>query len=242
MTNADTPPDLAEVVVTLQAKIQRFMKDAKDGKFDCVVDEKQATYERETLTVLRLTAADEETMIQLERLDEQLQIIERQLVSRGAWRPPTQLSTPLSPEVLEMADLSHAVALLRNLIEPKGSAQETTPRLSLSAYSWVWDPVWHEFYTYIPSERTFLSLSRWKLNEARNVWEHVSQASTNILPNAAAEKLGAWEDWKWHPVWGWYLDLEDEGSGEKAKIFASPWQVDDDDEWVYVGTLGQEDH
>ncbi|KAF7571181.1 hypothetical protein PtrM4_111830 [Pyrenophora tritici-repentis] len=228
MTNADTPPDLAEVVVTLQAKIQRFMKDAKDGKYWNKVSSGGMT-----------TIGNR---VELERLDEQLQIIERQLVSRGAWRPPTQLSTPLSPEVLEMADLSHAVALLRNLIEPKGSAQETTPRLSLSAYSWVWDPVWHEFYTYIPSERTFLSLSRWKLNEARNVWEHVSQASTNILPNAAAEKLGAWEDWKWHPVWGWYLDLEDEGSGEKAKIFASPWQVDDDDEWVYVGTLGQEDH
>ncbi|RMZ74218.1 hypothetical protein GMOD_00003224 [Pyrenophora seminiperda CCB06] len=239
MANGDPAPDLTEAVITLQTTIQKFMGDARQGKLDLVAKENQPIHEGETVNILRLTPADEETVAQLRSLDEQLKILERQLRSRGGWHPPTRSMKIPSTEVLDMSDLSQAVALLRNLIYSTDPAQHTTPQRSLSAYSWVWDPVWHEFYTYITSQRMYIYLSRWRLNEARNVWEHVSVAGNNILPNVAAEMFGAWEDWTWDPVLGWYLDSKEEGTDEKIQVFASPWQVQEDGEWVYVGMLGQ---
>jgi len=239
MATDDPAPDLTEAVLALQTAIQRFIRDAERGNQDVVAKTTQSNQESEAVTVLNFSAAGEETVAQLRSLDEQLKILERQMRSRGGWRAPTHSPIIPSPNVLDMADLSHAIALLRNLIYSTDPAQQTTPQRSLSAYSWVWDPVWHEFYTYISSQRTYIYLSRWRLNEARNVWEHVSMAGTNILPNAAADMFGAWEDWTLDPVWGWYLDVTEEGTDEKAQVFASPWQVQEDGEWVYVGMLGQ---
>lgn len=65
-------------------------------------------------------------------------------------------------------------------------------------------------------------------------------AGVNLMPDVAAEMLGAWEDWAWDATVGqWYLDVG-ERSGEKIQVFASPWQVQEGGEWVYVGMIGRE--
>jgi len=235
MTNADPAPDLTGTIITLQTSIQSFIRDAEHGKLDMLAEEIQSTHDGEAVAVVRLIAADEETVAQLRSLDRQLKILERLLRSRGGWRLPTHPSTTSSPDFLDISDLSNTVALLRSLTSPTDSAEQTTPQLSLSAYSWVWDPVWHEFYTHISSQQTYIYLSRWKLNETRDMWEHVSMAGTNIIPNESAQMFGAWEDWTWDPVLGWYLDVREEGTDEKVYVFASPWQVQNNEEWVYVG-------
>jgi hypothetical protein len=64
-------------------------------------------------------------------------------------------------------------------------------------------------------------------------------AGVNLMPDVAVEMLGAWEDWTWDSTWQqWYLEVEESGIGEKSQIFASPWQVQRDGEWVYVGRIG----
>lgn len=69
-------------------------------------------------------------------------------------------------------------------------------------------------------------------------------AHSGLLPDAAQERLGSWEDWRWDAGSGeWGLDvsheLEDEVRGEGAKlwVFASKWQ-EREGMWVYVGGRG----
>jgi hypothetical protein len=237
-SNHEQALDLTEAVITLQDTIQGFLNDTKIGRQDFVLTSiGQQTPDIGRPTVLALTAANEEVRAQLEALEDQLRSSEKQLRSQGRWHRPARSSHPPLPTVLDISDLSNATNLLSHLIT-KTSYRET-PQPSFAAYSWTWDPTWHEFYTYIPSQQTYVYLSRWKLNEVRNVWEHVSMAN-NILPDAAAEMFGAWEDWEWDPVWGqWYLEVEEKGTDEKCHVFPSQWQIQENGEWEYVGRIGQ---
>jgi hypothetical protein len=195
--------------------------------------------EGESTTVMSVAAADEGTTARLEGLQQQLNMLEKQLHLRGEWLPPAYLEDASSSSILDLADLSNAINILGQLVSSTSPAKHHTPQQTLSIYNWSWDPAWHEFYTYIPSRKTYIYLSRWKLNEARDVWEHVSMAGVRSMPDVAAEMFGAWEDWAWDATMGqWFLDLV-EGSGEKIQVFASPWRVQEDGEWVYVGMIGR---
>ena len=235
----DQALDLTEAVVTLQAITQGFLDDASSGREDFVLSPiSQRTYYSGPSTVLALTAANDEIRAQLATLEDQLRMLEKRLRSQGRWHQPNSSSHSALPAVLDLSDLTNAINLLSHLIT-KTSARKT-PQPSFAAYSWTWDPMWHEFYTYIPPQQTYVYLSRWRLNEVRDVWEHVSMANTNILPDAAAETFGAWEDWEWDPVWGqWYLEVEEEGTDEKCQVFPSQWQMQENGEWEYVGRIGQ---
>jgi hypothetical protein len=68
----------------------------------------------------------------------------------------------------------------------------------------------------------------------------VNMANTHLLPDAAAEMLGAWEDWVWDDVWQqWYLEVREEGIDEMCHLFPSQWQVQENGEWEYMGRIGQ---
>ena len=234
--NGDRATDLTETVVTLQQTIRKFTRDAKAGREGFVLRPIAPTNDQANKAYVSVTSADEETEDQLQVLKERLQISEQQLRSRGDWQPPQQLPNLSISAILDLADLSNAVTLLDHLINSTKSTQQNTPQTTLSSYTWTWDPTWHEFYTYIPAQQVWVYLSRWKLNEIRNVWEHVSMSGVNLMPNVAAEMLGAWEDWVWDPTWQrWYLQVYEFDTSEKSQIFASPWRIRDDGEWVYVG-------
>lgn len=168
-----------------------------------------------------------------------LRSLENQLRLRGQWNPPLRHSNTFPPAFLDLSDLSNAITLLSHLITETLPSLHPTPQLSLSTYSWTWDPAWHEFHTYIPEEKTYVYLSEWKLNEARGVWEHVSKADVDLMPDVAAEVLGAWEDWMWDPVGKeWRIEIKGQESGDGGSyVFPSRWQVQEDGEWVYAGML-----
>lgn len=166
---------------------------------------------------------------QIGPLDERLQMLERKLHDRGRWQPPA--APPKSPEysIIDISDLSSAIKLLEDILQHSLSS-----RLRFSKYTWTWDLEWKEFYTYIPSQRSYIYLSRWRLDEQRQVWEHVSMNGADISPDTAAEFLGSWDDWTWDPMWQeWYLDVSDEDGA--ACVYASCWQVQESGEWVYIG-------
>ncbi|KAG9185615.1 hypothetical protein G6011_06946 [Alternaria panax] len=239
--NGDRAPDLTEAIVTLQQTVRMFIKDAKLGREGFVLKSVAPANDEADTAYVSITSADKETETQLEALEAQLRTLEQQLRSRGDWQPPEELPNSSIPTILDLADLNNAVTLLDHLIESTRATQQDTPQQTLSAYSWTWDPAWHEFYTYVPSQDVWVYLSRWRLNEIRNVWEHVSMSGTNLMPNTAAEILGAWEDWAWDSKWRqWYLGVEEIDTGEKSQIFASPWRIHDGGEWVYVGRIGAE--
>ncbi|KAH7392501.1 hypothetical protein BKA66DRAFT_557793 [Pyrenochaeta sp. MPI-SDFR-AT-0127] len=172
----------------------------------------------------------------LQNFLEQLRLLELQLRSRGQWKPPRQRSNVPVPTILDMSDLSSAIDLLTHIVTSTQPHRQMTPQTSLSAYSWKWDPEWKEFYTYLPERQTYVYLSKWKFNEARNIWEHVDMAHQALAPDTAVEVLGAWEDWTWDPIWGeWFLEMKgEEGDDGRCCIFASRWHVQDDGEWVHV--------
>ncbi|KAI4645046.1 hypothetical protein J4E93_005845 [Alternaria ventricosa] len=238
--NGDRALDLTEAVVTLQQTTRKFIADTKAGREGFVLRPfSSADDENGTGNMLIITSPDKEIKTHLETLEMQLRVLEQRLRSRGDWHPSDQvLNIPL-PTILDIVDLSNAITLLDQLITSTSPGEQATPQQTLSAYSWTWDPAWHEFYTYMPSQQTYLYLSRWKLNETRNVWEHVSMAGVNLMPTVAVEMLGAWEDWTWDSTWKqWYLDVSENDTEEKSQIFASPWRVQGDGEWVYVGRIG----
>ena len=174
-------------------------------------------------------------------MNEQLRTLKNKLRSRGQWHPPIRTANTFTPTILDISDLSTAINLLTQLIASTHPDRQLTPQPALSTYSWTWDPTWHEFYTYIPDQNVYVYLSRWKLDEERGVWEHLSMANANLMPNTAADVLGAWEDWVWDPVWKeWRLELrEEEGDNGESYMFASRWQIQEDGDWVYVGRLGE---
>jgi hypothetical protein len=235
-SNDDRATDLTEAVITLQKTTRTFIEDAESGCQNIVF--KPLAPDDGPPTIVGLTSANEEIGAQLQNLENDLRTLEKQLRSQGRWQPPPHTSETPTPTMLDIPDLSNAINLLSHLITR--TSHRKTPQSSLSTYSWTWDPAWHEFYTYIPSQQTYVYLSRWKLNEVRNVWEHVNMANTHLLPDAAAERLGAWEDWVWDDVWcQWYLEVKEEGTDETCHLFPSQWQVQENGEWEYVGRIGQ---
>jgi hypothetical protein len=238
--NGDRALDLTAAVVTLQQTTRKFIADIQAGREGFVLrPSSSGNDETDMGNMLIVTSPDKGIKIHLEGLEMQLQVFEQQLRSRGDWHPPEEISNASIPTILDITDLSNAITLLGQLISSTSPAHQTTPQQTLSAYSWTWDPAWHEFYTYIPSQQTYVYLSRWKLNKIRNVWEHVTMAEVNLLPDVAVVMLGAWEDWTWDTTWQqWYLEVDESDIGEKSQIFASPWQVQREGEWAYVGRIG----
>ncbi|KAL6153644.1 hypothetical protein ACJQWK_11476 [Exserohilum turcicum] len=234
-------PDLAEAITTLQARVRNFIEDVKSGRQNFILETTDDLPLGDgSVQMMKFVAADEGTKRHLEGLLAELVRLEKQLRSREEWHPPSpQSQDAILPDTVDLADLASAVHMLRDFVTSSNSPQQRTPQPTLSAHSWTWDPVWCEFYTYLQAQDTYVFLSQWRLNEARNVWEHVNMAGTNLMPDRAAELLGAWEDWEWDAIaQQWYLDMGP-GTSEKIQIFASPWQVQDDGEWVYVGTIGR---
>jgi hypothetical protein len=170
-------------------------------------------------------------------LESRLQNVERTLRSRAQWHPPP--IPPKSPEysIIDISDLSSAIKLLEDVIKHSSSSKPISPHIFLSKYEWTWDPLWKEFYTQIENLPSFLYLSRWRLDEPRQVWEHVSMNGADVLPDHAAELLGSWEDWTWDALWKeWYLDVSDEES--QCRVYVSQWQVQESGQWIYVGRHG----
>jgi hypothetical protein len=241
MGNDDRAADVTEAVISLQERVQGFQKDAKRGRQNFVLKPpNQNAPEESSPVVLGLVSVDEEVKAQLQVLEKQLSALETQLRLRGHWYPSTRIqSNAEKPTILDISDLSNAVHLLTRIITVTQSPRQLTPQPSFSSYEWHWDPAWHEYYTCTSSSQTYIYLSRWRLNKIRNVWEHVSMAGGNLMPDTAAELLGAWEDWEFDPIWGdWCLKLD----GEKEEdagcyLFASKWQVQADGEWVFVGRV-----
>jgi hypothetical protein len=185
------------------------------------------------MLTLEPSANDVET--ELAPLDERLQHCEEKLRIRRQWQPPA--IPPRSPEysIIDLSDLSSAIALLEDLVKHSSPSKKLTPHPSFSQYPWTWDPLWKEFYT--RDQSAYIYLSRWRLNETRQVWEHVSMAGANLMPDSATELLGAWEDWQWDPIWKeWYLNVSEED--ETCHIYASRWEVRGNGDWVYVGRIG----
>lgn len=239
-SNETLAPELTEAVLMLQTAIQKFTEDVEGGRQDRFTESpNDLNLSGEAAVVTGLAAVDEETKTHLKGLLEEVVMLERQLRSRGEWRPPLHAWNEPLPTTLSLTNLSNATRMLSHLVRPAHSVQHQTPRQTLSAYSWSWDPAWHEFYTFLPTQNAYIYLSEWNLNEARGVWEHVSMAGTNLLPDTAAERLGAWEDWKWDAISGqWYLDMRSD-TGDKIQMFASPWRIQEDGEWLYIGPIGQ---
>ncbi|USP80976.1 hypothetical protein yc1106_08250 [Curvularia clavata] len=238
--NGTLARELTDAVLILQTAIQKFTEDVEGGRQDLFSESvHDSPLSGEAAVVTVLAAVQEETKTHLKGLLEEVVMLERQLRSRGEWRPPQHSWDEPLPTTLDLANLSSATRMLSHLVRSAHSVQQQTPQQTLSAYSWSWDPAWHEFYTFLPTQNAYIYLSQWKLNAARGVWEHVSMAGTNLLPDTAAEKLGTWEDWEWDAIAGqWYLDMGSD-TGEKIQMFASPWRIQEDGEWLYVGPIGQ---
>lgn len=172
---------------------------------------------------------------QLGPLDERLYDLEKRLEICGHWQPP---GVPLkSPEyfIIDISDLNSAIELLEDIHRHSSPSKSLSPQPGFSKYDWKWDPVWNEFFA--ENKKQTLYLSRWHLDEQRQVWEHVSMNGMNLAPESATELLGSWEDWDWDPLWNeWHLDVSD-GNGRTC-VFASRWRVQAGGEWTYVGRVG----
>jgi hypothetical protein len=194
------------------------------------------------MVMLTLEPSAHDIESELVPLDERLQQCEENLRGRRQWHPPA--ISPRSPEysIIDISDLSSAIALLEDLVKHSGPSKKLTPQPSFSQYTWTWDPLWKEFYAHLPDQSALIYLSRWRLNEARQIWEHVNVASADVMPDSATQLLGAWEDWQWDPMWKeWYLDVSketDSGEEEKSHVYASKWEVGGNGDWTYVGRIG----
>jgi hypothetical protein len=191
------------------------------------------------MMLLTLEPSTKDIEAHLTPLSRRLTTLEGGLRSRDQWHPPP--SSPKSPEysIIDIADLSSAIALLGTLTR-KIPPKLHTPHSIFSKYTWTWDPLWKEFYTHETNQSTYTYLSRWRLDKVRQVWEHVGMDGVNLLPDSAAEMLGCWDDWKWNEVVAeWYLDISE--GDETCGVFASRWEVHENGEWVYVGRMRSED-
>jgi hypothetical protein len=192
-----------------------------------------------SMVLLTLEPSAADIVAHLDPLSARLQDVESSLRDCRRWHAPP--APPKSPEysIIDISDLSSAIKLLEDILAHSSSSNILpSPQSSFSKYQWTWDPVWKEFYTPIPNSSSRIYLSRWRLNEARQVWEHVSMSGLDLLPDHAAEMLGSWEDWMWDSLWKeWRLDVStvDEGS---CCVYASRWELRGDGEWVYIGEIG----
>jgi len=170
-------------------------------------------------------------------LDERLRALKKSLVDRKQWHPPPV--PPKSPEysIIDINDLKSAIRLLEEIYQHSHSSKPLSPQPTLSCLSWKWDPIWKEYYAENEDQTSYIYLSRWRLDEQRQVWEHVTMNGAELEPETAAELLGSWDDWIWDPLWKqWHLDVS--GDDGKMCVFASRWQVQESGEWVYVGRVG----
>jgi hypothetical protein len=191
-----------------------------------------------SMVLLTLDPSPADIRTHLDPLSQRLSNLEHSLRTRNQWHTPP--SPPKSPEysIIDIADLSSAITLLENL----HTTALCKPRLPYSFFSeqkWMWDPMWKEFYSRDESQAAYTYLSTWRLNEARQVWEHVSMNGTaNLLPDRAVDVLGSWEDWEWDEGVGeWCLDVSDAGNC-RCYVFASRWEMRGGGDWVYVGSTG----
>ncbi|KAF2847196.1 hypothetical protein T440DRAFT_431352 [Plenodomus tracheiphilus IPT5] len=246
--NSEHAANLTGSIIGLQRTIEKFQKDIDNGRIDFVV----APIEDDSLKnafpyIQHLVSPNPDHATQLKDLSTRLKALETQLHLRSQWFPPTPTSTTITPlpSILDIADLTTAINLLSHIVASTDPSQTLSPRASFTKYTWSWDSEWKEFYTHIEASDIYIYLSRWKYNPQRNMWEHVNMALSNTTPEDAAEKLGAWQDWRWDEEWGeWCLDVrDDDGSpvveGERCGVFPSRWQVDGPGEWIYVGGVGQ---
>jgi hypothetical protein len=177
---------------------------------------------------------------QIGSLDERLHALEKRLLDRGQWHPPPV--SPKSPEysIIDISDLKLAIKLLEDIYQHSQPSKSLSPQPSLSRYDWKFDPVWKEYFAGNSDQTSYIYLSRWRLDEQRQVWEHVAMSGANLEPESAAELLGSWDDWTWSPLWNeWHLDISDEDT--RTCVFASRWQVQESGEWVYAGRAGNLD-
>jgi hypothetical protein len=190
------------------------------------------------MVLLTLDPSPADIAAHLTPLSRRLARLEEKLHMRNQWNPPP--TPPKSPEysIIDIADLSSAITLLESLLT-NTLPKPRSPHSFFSKYTWTWDPQWKEFYTHDASQSAYTYLSRWRLNVARQVWEHVTMNGASLLPDRASEMLGSWEDWTWDDGVGeWCLDVSKEVEGNmRCCIFASRWEVREDGEWVYVGSM-----
>jgi hypothetical protein len=200
------------------------------------------------MVLLTLDPSPADITTHINPLSARLSALESTLRDHNRWHAPPV--PPKSPEysIIDVNDLSSAIKLLEDILAHSLSSsssssnnhQCSSPQPLFSKYKWTWDPAWKEFYTQTSDDddQSFIYLSRWRLNEARQVWEHVSMNGRNLLPDGAAEMLGSWDDWSWDAVWKeWFLD-ESTDDGEKCCVYATRWEVREGGEWVYVGRIG----
>lgn len=103
--------------------------------------------------------------------------------------------------------------------------------------------MWKEFYASTPEAQIYLS--KWQLDTQQNIWSHAiannhghRAGNGGEGPDEAAQFLGSWEDWSWDPLWKeWYLNVSSAEEGE-CRVYASKWEVREDGEWRYVGSIG----
>ncbi|KAH7075426.1 hypothetical protein BKA63DRAFT_297145 [Paraphoma chrysanthemicola] len=229
---------LTESILTLQQMIRNIREDVSGGTSPSILLPAESGEGLESgMVMLSLEPSASDIELHLAPLERRLQDLEHTTRACSQWLPPA--APPKSPEysIIDISDLLAAVKLLEDISEHTNSRKSPTPQQFFSKYKWMWDPLWKEFYTMIPDQSSYVYLSRWKLNEQRQVWEHVSMIAPDVKPDFAAEMLGSWEDWAWDPVWKeWYLDVtHEEGEAGRCCVYASRWDVQDGGEWVYAG-------
>ncbi|KAF2829942.1 hypothetical protein CC86DRAFT_317324 [Ophiobolus disseminans] len=226
---------LTESILTLQQTIRNIREDVRNGIAPSILMPADSDPSVENgMVFLSLEPSTSTVESNIVPLDERLHALETKLHNRDQWHPPA--TPPKSPEysIIDIADLSSAIKLLEDIFQHAHPSKPLSPQPSFAGYTWRWDPRWKEFYTHVPNESSFVYLSRWRLHEQQQIWEHVSMNSADLLPDDAAELLGSWDDWAWDPMWKeWYLDVSDEE--ERTFVYASRWQVQESGEWMYVG-------
>lgn len=140
-----------------------------------------------------------------------------------------------SPSPVDISDLSVTIDIPATITPPSPpSAPPATFQEYFSSRTWQWDSVWKELYTRDSSAGTFIYLSRWHVNQSTWLWEHTNFANTDHTLNAALRMITKWDKWKWDSHWGeWTILLP--GDGTTACLYASPWKIQDDGRWAYVG-------
>jgi hypothetical protein len=221
---------LTSSILTLQRTIYDIKQDIRNGIAPSILLPQDLA---SGMLLLTLDPSPSDIECHITPLSTRLSVLEQRFRESSRWEEPP--IPPKAPEysIIDVADLSCAIALLENSVPAPSS-----PRLVLGKCEWMWDPAWKEFYARMPGWEECVYLSRWRLNEARGLWEHVGLGGRDMGPERAAEELGSWEDWRWDRMWReWCLDVSSHEDGEKCCVYASRWE-ERGGEWVYVGGIG----